>query len=208
MANSLYIQYGCGMSAPQGWINYDASPTLRFERLPFIGKLYTKNNKRFPDNVEYGDIVKGLPLSPDSCTAIYCSHVLEHLALYDLRKALQNTHRILRPGGLFRFILPDLEYMARNYINDASYNASLIFMRETLLGLEKRDRSIKEFLSAWFGNSRHLWMWDYKSITRELEVTGFIEIRKAEFGDSLDPMYIDVEDKNSWENCLAVECKK
>lgn len=208
MNKSLYVQYGCGRSAPQRWRNYDASPTVRFERLPVIGKLYTKNLERFPENVEYGDIVKGLPLPLDSCTAIYCSHVLEHLALEDFRSALKNTYRILQPGGLFRLVLPDLEYMAQKYLNDASPDASLIFMKETYLGHELRARGFKGLLSLWLGNSRHLWMWDYKSIARELENTGFIKIRKAEFGDSSDSMFIDVEDKNNWENCLGIECRK
>lgn len=41
---------------------FDVSAALRFERLRLIGRLYTKNQSRFPKNVEYGDIVKGLPI--------------------------------------------------------------------------------------------------------------------------------------------------
>jgi hypothetical protein len=43
-----YVQYGCGWSAPRGWRNFDASLTLRFERLPIIGLLYT--NSRVPSS--------------------------------------------------------------------------------------------------------------------------------------------------------------
>jgi hypothetical protein len=39
------------MSTGERWINVDSSPTLYFERIPVIGKLYTKNEKRFPENV-------------------------------------------------------------------------------------------------------------------------------------------------------------
>ena len=60
------MQYGCGFNAPSGWKNFDVSPTLRFERLPLIGRLYSKNQQRFPENVEYGDIVKGIPLPNES----------------------------------------------------------------------------------------------------------------------------------------------
>ena len=68
----LYVQYGCGWaSASKGWQNFDVSPTLRFERIPLIGKLYTKNNNRFPPNVLYGDIVKGLPVKESSAEAVY-----------------------------------------------------------------------------------------------------------------------------------------
>src|SRR5712691_5357503 len=109
MSNNLYVHYGSGWCAPPNWRNFDASPTLRFERIPVIGRLYTKNATRFPENIEYGDIVKGLPIEDESCKAIYCSHVLEHLSLEDFRVALRNTHKLLRKDGVFRFVMPDLE---------------------------------------------------------------------------------------------------
>ena len=208
MMSDAYVQYGCGRCAPRDWRNFDASPTVRFERIPFIGKLYTKNRERFPENVEYGDIVKGLPLPPESCAVVYCSHVLEHLSLEDFRRALHNTCRILQPGGVFRLVLPDLECLARQYIHDPSPEASLNFMKGTGLGHEKRDRGVRGLLYTWLGNSSHLWMWDYKSMARELENAGFSDIRKAEFGDSPDPMFAAVEDQKNWENALGLECRK
>jgi len=208
MNEGLYVQYGCGWSAPSGWRNFDASPTLRFERLPLIGRLYTKNESRFPRNVAYGDIVKGLSIASGSCNGVYCSHVLEHLSLDDFRAALHNTHKILRPGGLFRAVLPDLEYLVKQYLSNPSNDASLVFMREACLGHEKRARSLKGYIVSWLGNSQHLWMWDYKSIESELHNAGFVGIRKAYFGDSSDPMFLKVEDKGRWNNCLGVECNK
>lgn len=61
-----YIQYGYGRNAASGWRNFDASPTLLFERLALVGWLYTKNEPRFPMNIEYGDFAKELPISPVS----------------------------------------------------------------------------------------------------------------------------------------------
>jgi hypothetical protein len=86
--SALYVQYGCSFSAPEGWLNFDASPTLRFERIPLLGKLYTKNESRFSPEVRYGDIVRGLPLEPSSVDGLYASHVLEHLSFEDCRLAL------------------------------------------------------------------------------------------------------------------------
>jgi len=48
--SDIYAQYGCGWSAPDGWRNFDASPTLRFVRLPILGRLYSRNEKRFPNS--------------------------------------------------------------------------------------------------------------------------------------------------------------
>lgn len=205
---SEYVQYGCGWSVSSNWRNFDASPSLYFERIPFIGKLYTKNESRFPENAEFGDIVKGLPIIDSSCRGVYCSHILEHLTLEDFRLALRNTHKILKNGGCFRLVLPDLEYSIMKYVNDPSKDAAMIFLNETSLGTEKRSRGLKGILSKLFGNSQHLWMWDYKSIRCELENAGFKNIRIAEYGDAADRMFDEVENKERWENCLGVECEK
>ena len=37
--NSPYVQYGCGLSAPHEWLNFDASPILRLQKLPLLGQL-------------------------------------------------------------------------------------------------------------------------------------------------------------------------
>ena len=204
-----YVQYGCGWSSSfDGWRNFDASPTLRFERLPFIGKLYTKNISRFPENVEYGDIVHGLPVSDNSCRAVYCSHILEHLSLNDFRAALRNTHRILIDGGTFRLVLPDLEQLINEYVNDSTPEAANTFMKQTYLGKEERNRGIKGILFEWARNSQHLWMWDFKSIAVELESAGFKNIRRAQFGDATENMFNEVEEKARWDDCLGVECRK
>lgn len=208
---STYVQYGCAWSAPQGWRNFDASPTLRFEQLPLIGRLYVKNETRFPSNVEYGDITKGLPVDDATCDAVYCSHVLEHLSLNDCRAALLNTHKILKPGGVFRLVLPDLEYLVGLYVEksrDGMASPAIEFMKASGLGLEKRDRGIKGLIYSALGNSQHFWMWDYQSLARELEAAGFVEIRRAQYGDSLIQQFKDVENKARWDNCLGIECKR
>lgn len=203
-----HVQYGCGWSAPEGWRNFDSSPTLRFERIPLIGRLYTRNSRRFPDNVEYGDIVKGLPVAERSSDGAYCSHVLEHLSLADFRTALVNTYEILRPGGVFRLVVPDLEHMVRRYIDNPSESAAHALMMDTGLGWERRERGFREFCVSWLGNSRHLWMWDFKNIAAELRHAGFAGIRRADFGDCPDAAFAEVEDRGRWENCLGVECRR
>lgn len=206
--NPRYVQYGCGFSAPLGWINFDASPTLRFERLPAIGKLYTKNAQRFPYNVQYGDIVLGLPIEDDSCDLIYCSHVLEHLALEDFHTALRNTHRYLKPGGLFRLVVPDLACLVERYRSSRDPLASVAFITETLLGEEKRPRSLSGLLKTWLANSGHRWMWDEPAMIAKLAEHGFRNMRRAAKGDSSNRRFLDVEDPARFVDALAVECTK
>jgi len=206
--NNLYVQYGCGWCAPDGWVNYDASPTLRFERIPVIGHFYTKNASRFPKNVRYGDIVKGLPIEPNSCRGIYCSHILEHLALDDCERALSNTFRYLQQGGSFRLVVPDLEQLVNEYLLKHSSEAAHEFMENACLGRKQRARGLWGNLKDWLGNSSHLWMWDERSMKSKLNEYGFTAIRRCSFGDAKDRQFSEVEEKNRFDKCLAMECHK
>ncbi len=210
MDDGPYIQYGCGWDAPEDWVNFDASPTLRVERIPALGRflstLIKRNAAPFPANVRYGDIVKGLPLGDATCSGVYCSHVLEHLSLNDFRKALANTKRLLKPGGIFRLVLPDLAFYVSQYLESASPDAALEFMRATGLGEPFRARGVKGIMQELMGNSRHRWLWDYPSLERELSQGEFKNIRRSEFGDSSDSKFNQVERQERWTNCLGVEC--
>lgn len=203
-----YLQYGCGFDAPSGWINYDASPTLFFERIPLLGRLYTKNKKRFPKNVIWGDIASGLPHGDGTIDGIFCSHILEHLSLEDCRKALRNTHRYLKHESIFRLVLPDLGFAIRQYTNDPSPEAARRFMETTLLGAAQRPGFLWRIAENVFGNSKHLWMWDEKALVAELSAAGFQKIRRAKFRDSHDPKFQEVENQERFTNCLALEAIK
>lgn len=207
-----YVQYGCGLCAPVQWENFDSSPTLRLQKLPVIGTLIKKKlNVTFPGNVSYGDITKGLPVPENSCNGVYCSHTLEHLSLIDFRQALKNTFKILKPGGIFRCVVPDLEIAAKEYIsaiNNNDSDASVKFMQTTLLGVEKRSRGFKAMASSVLGNSHHLWMWDRESLRSELEKAGFKNVRECFYGDCEDTVFKYVEDEGRFQKAVAMECRK
>ncbi len=113
------------MCAPESWTNFDVSPRLRLQKIPFIGRLLIPAGKRFPANVQFGDIAAGLPISAHSCRAVYSSQVLECLALEDCRKAIKNTFDYLESGGIFRFNALDAEHVARSYLNANGAQSSI-----------------------------------------------------------------------------------
>jgi hypothetical protein len=168
--------------------------------------LVRKGFPDYPPNIEYGDVIRGLPLASGSARAVYCSHVLEHLTLEEFRTAIGNVYRYLKPGGTFRLVVPDLEYMAKCYLSDTSAGAASHFMEATYLGEKCRQRGLTAMPKALFGRSKHFWMWDYKGIGVELAAAGFVGIRRAQFGDCADPYFKKVEDPGRWRNCLGVEC--
>ena len=208
---TAFVHYGCGPYAPLSWRNFDVSPTLRLPEDPPTREFCAAFGARlptWPENVEYGDIVRGLPVAEGSCRAIYCSHVLEHLALEELRTALVNTLRYLKPGGIFRCVLPDLERLAREYLDEGGPEAASHFLRRTHLGQETRPRSPEARLRSLFGNAAHLWMWDYPGLEAELQSAGFVDIRRADFGDSEEVRFQEVEEEDRWRGCLGIECRR
>lgn len=205
-----YVQFGCGTCAPETWQNFDAGPAFWLQsRLSFLTPLLVKRGfPDYPKNIKYGDVIKGLPVAPQSAEAVYCSHVLEHMTLEEFRVAIRNVFSYLRPGGTFRLVLPDLEQLITSYVNDPSPEAASRFMRESYLGEANLSRGLKAMPAALFGRSRHLWMWDYKGIAEQLAEAGFTDIRRAQLGDSPDPRFAEVESEGRWTDCLGVDCKR
>ncbi len=196
--SASYIHIGCGFSAPEGWLNFDSSPTLRFERVPLIGRLYTRNPVRFPRAVRYGDIVAGLPVPDGRARGVYCSHVLEHIARNDLLVALANIHRLLAPAGLFRLVVPDLSWRVEQYQRSAAAGdagAADRLMKSTCLGRYKRPRGLKARAVDFLSNAPHLWMYDSAALKQHLSGAGFTAVRDCEFGDCEDLMFARVEDE-------------
>jgi hypothetical protein len=208
MSNAEYVHIGCGLCAPLTWRNFDASPTLRLQRLPLAGQLF--HGGRFPEfapNVEYGDIIRGLPVRPDSCRAVYVSHVFNCFSLSEFRIAVRRIHRYLRTDGILRLVLPDMEAIARRYVESTEPDAVHTFLHRCGLGRKERPRRINEMLREWLG-SRPLWCWDFKGLHLELNQAGFRGVRRAAFNDSQEPLFKDVENPGQWGGHLGIECIK
>ncbi|MDR2819186.1 MAG: glycosyltransferase [Desulfovibrio sp.] len=62
------------------------------------------------------DLRLGVPFADATFDVVYHSHVLEHFSREDGKAFLQECFRVLRPGGLLRVAVPDLENIARAYL--------------------------------------------------------------------------------------------
>jgi predicted SAM-dependent methyltransferase len=166
----------------------------------------------FPANVKYGDIVRGLPVDDGSASGVYSSHVLEHLARDDLPRALQNAFGILRPGGSFRLVVPDLYWRVARYLLTAKAenpHAADNLMSSCRLGMKSKAKNVMALAKNHIGHTDHLWMYDYPAMKALLHEVGFVDIRRCAFGDSKDPMFALVEDRSRFfegtERELAIE---
>ena len=152
--------------------------------------------------------LSSLPLESNSADAVFSCHVIEHLYRADVPKAFAEVHRILKPGGIFRSVLPDLLALARAYVADDREDAALRFLGSTHLRRHTRPRGVMGILRAVFGHSDHLWMWDYRALRLELLNAGFTKVREAKFGDSAVPEIVQVEDRPRFDYAVCFEAQK
>ena len=66
--------------------------------------------------VQQADLLGRLPLTDNSAQLVYSSHFLEHIPKPQVESFLRECLRVLEPGGVIRLVLPDLENMARTYL--------------------------------------------------------------------------------------------
>jgi predicted SAM-dependent methyltransferase len=91
------LNLGCGSRYHPDWINVDIVPVDR--------------------QVRAHDLTRGIPLPDDSCDIVYHSHLLEHLRPPDALQFMKECWRVLKPGGILRIAVPDLERICRAYID-------------------------------------------------------------------------------------------
>ena len=94
-----YINLACGpvFLDNSNWINFD----------------YVSSSKA----VKKANLLKRLPLKWEIADLVYSSHFLEHIPYTKVTDFLNEILRILKPGGVVRLVLPDLENMANSYVN-------------------------------------------------------------------------------------------
>jgi hypothetical protein len=206
----LSVQFGCGCIAPEAWLNFDVSPTLRLSKIPGLQKLL--HLPPWPPQVRYGNVVQGLPVPDGSCRRLFSDNMLEHLSLADAKRTLANCRKILAPEGVFRLFLPDMHAHVETYLSlrkSSPAEAAHKFMQLMAVGLTERERGLKGMLRRWLGNSRHLWMWDEAAMKAALTEAGFGTIRRARYLDSGDPMFNQIESTHpEWADyVLGVEAR-
>lgn len=96
----ILVNIGCGSVFHPGWINLDSVPVS-----PAVQRC---------------DARARLPFADASVDAVYHAHLLEHLEADAAGKFLRECHRILRPGGVLRVVVPDLEGIAQAYLRALS----------------------------------------------------------------------------------------
>ena len=70
----------------------------------------------FNSSVLQANILSRLPINNNSAELVYSSHFLEHIPRDKVDSFLLECWRILKPGGVLRLVVPDLENLCRIYL--------------------------------------------------------------------------------------------
>mgnify|MGYP001570662958 CR=1 FL=1 len=199
------INLGSGFVGLDGWLNYDNSVVARLSKVPGLIPLCVKIgilpagylSIRWPPIILH-DCRKGIPLDSDSVDYVYSSHFMEHLYRHEVFALLKECHRVLKPSGRIRVVLPDLDSLIALYQKrdltafsetppsdtvKPTYADMFVanffpFEMNTAEKPSLRQRSQELFLR------RHKWMYNEESFGNMLTNTGFKAVKRKAFRDS------------------------
>jgi predicted SAM-dependent methyltransferase len=90
------LNLGCGSNFHKEWVNID-----------FVSKS---------NAVQAHDLLEGIPFEAQSMDVVYHSHVLEHFSKTDGIQFIKECFRVLKPQGVIRIAVPNLEVIAKEYL--------------------------------------------------------------------------------------------
>jgi SAM-dependent methyltransferase len=209
---ALRVNVGCGQTPTPGWLNFDNSPAVRLGRLPAAARILHRlrllddNQLAFASfcarhEIAYANALR-LPLARGSVAVLYSSHMLEHFDRDTASAFLREARRVLVPGGMLRFAIPDLRLHIRVYNKDQDADkliAGMLVCAPAPRGLLSRAKLAIQ------GPRHHLWMYDARSLSSLLECHGFVDVTELPAGRTriANPGKLDLRERN--EESLYVE---
>jgi len=121
------------------------------------------------------NLAHGLPFPDGSAEAIFHEHLLEHLPLDAAARLIEESHRVLSPGGVMRIAVPDA---GRYLLSYADGGRGLID--------EYRPGRPTNLLAAQeiFYRHGHRSAWDLETLRLFVRAAGFEQCEGREFGAS------------------------
>lgn len=116
--------------------------------------------------------LQGIPAN--SIHTIYSSHTLEHLSREKAQVALNRWYEVLKPGGVARISVPDIEACCEHYM----CHKDLDMLKCMFYGSQKHPYDF------------HYMGWDFKTLSRDLAIAGFRDIKRYEWRET-EHFYID-----------------
>jgi predicted SAM-dependent methyltransferase len=197
------LNLGCGTRTSPMTVNIDFSIYQRLRASSggrVAAKLLLNGERRarfdaMSANIVVHDLRKGIPAEPNSVDAVYHSHTLEHIDRDAVPSFMAEVLRVLKIGGIHRIVVPDLEQLARAYLEDLeakrdNHDITIEPFLEQAVRRAASGTSQQPPLRRWIENlllgdarrrgETHQWMYDSLNLTQVLEANGFTDVRRVD----------------------------
>jgi predicted SAM-dependent methyltransferase len=173
----------------------DGSWNARLAKHPLVRRLLAsmrfieKDKSEIPwsSKIFIHDIRKPLPFPDGSASAIYASHVLEHLYFEEGTRLIREAFRVLSAGGILRVVVPDLNSIVQEYLGERPFGQ----LSGEFGSLRPADRVNHRLLmhspnspsgnllyriyNSWQDFHSHKWMYDSDSLIALFQAAGFAD---------------------------------
>jgi len=160
MEGRVRINLGSGHWKPDGWIHVD----LDLESRPDV----------------CANLGAGLPFANASVDLLHSEDFIDQLDLQAAARFLRESHRVLKPGGVMRALMPDLGLMARLYLRQPE---QLLELWHAHVGIPLVTGTAGEVFNVGMRFAGHRFMYDAETFGRLAADCGF-EARPVAFNES------------------------
>jgi len=166
------VNLGSGFAPKPGWTNID-----------LVGA---------PGAVPW-NLAKGIPYPDDSVDVVFHEHLLEHLPMHFGLALTKECKRVLRPGGVLRFGVPDAEAVIRSYARQIN-----------TAWAESKPTAMLAVCGLFYEHG-HRAMYDSLTLEMLCRAAGFDEVGRAYDGDSRIQPCPDSPDRfgSAWVEAVA-----
>jgi len=219
------LNLACGTRTDANWNNVDFSHYALLRHHDFavrvLRKLGLVSDQRYvrlqaiDRDVIRWNLTRGIPFDDNTYDVVYHSHFLEHLDRQAAFSCLRECYRVLKPGGILRVVVPDLELLVQWYreslgeldrgnLDAESRHERAIhdlfdqMVRTVSSGTAEQKPWVRRIERLIRGNAattgeNHRWMYDRHSLGRLLTQIGFTAVHEQRATTSAIA---------GWENCF------
>ena len=176
--SDLCVNLGCGTAPMSGWVNVDLA---RGEGVDIVW-----------------DVCQSLPFPDESCSALFCEHVIEHLTKDDAQRFVGECYRVLQHGGVLRMSTPDAGKYLCSYAGDGEFLRHPDFTAPAETRMDRINQMMREY-------GLHQWVYDSESLLLLLKRGKFDCVSEQQFRVSAHPRMQGIDTESRAYESLYVE---